>query len=437
MATRFTRLSVVAGSQQLDTSLPASRPVAEFISDLPLLLSLAPTDPPTAWALSAPRYGSIPPERSLDEAGVLDGDVLYLSPRTEAAESPVVDDVIQGIADTVDRGTSPWARPSRDRVTSSLLAVVFLALTATLTVLPQPRTAGLVLIGTFAVAVGVRMALRHRGGWLIGWAGWPALVIGTFLAVHQADLDVRCTLGLTAGLLGLAVLAAVDHGMRAVMVAGVVGGVLFGLASALLAAGVSDLALAAWSAPALVLVLGVTAQLAVSMAGLPGLARQAEAVGAVPRRDLSRAVHVGLTNLDGTIAATGLAGAAAAATLLFSDHTPYAFLGGLLGIAFLLRSRGFSSAYQVGFLLVVPLTALVAAALALPGWAQLSDPESRGALRGAALAVVAILVGIAGHVRLPDVAAAQFARLWDILDMVAVIGVVPMVLLAQLTVGGS
>jgi len=436
MATRFTRLSVVAGSQQLDTSLPASRPVAEFISDLSSLLSLAPTDPPTAWALSAPRYGSIPPERSLDEAGVLDGDVLYLSPRTEAAESPVVDDVIQGIADTIDRQASPWTGPSRDRVTSSLLAVVILVLTATLTVLPRPRTAGLALIGTFAVALGVRTALRNRGGWLIGWAGWPALMIGTFLALHQADLDVRGTLGLTAGLLGLAVLAAVDHGMRAVMVAGVVGGVLYGVAGAILAAGVSDMTVAAWSAPALVLVLGVTAQLAVSTSGLPGLVRQAEEVGAVPRRDLSRAVHVGSANLDGTVAATGLAGAAAVATLLLSGHAPHAFLGGLLGIVFLLRSRGFSGAHQVGFLLAVPVTALVAAAVALPGWAQVSDQASRGALRGAALVAVAILVGVAGYARLPEVAAAQFARLWDILDTVAVIGVVPMVLLAQLTVGG-
>jgi ESX secretion system protein EccD len=436
MATRFTRLSVVAGSRQLDTSLPASRPVAEFISDLPALLSIAPTDPPTAWALSAPRHGSIPPERSLDEAGVLDGDVLYLSPQTEAAESPVVDDVLHGIADTIDRQASPWSGPSRDRVTGSLLAVVVLALTATLTVLPQPRTAGLALIATFALAVGARVALRNRGGWLIGWAGWPALMIGTFLTVHQAELDVRCTLGLTAGLLGLAVLAAVDHGMRAVMVAGVVGGALFGLAGAVLAAGVSDTLLAAWSAPALVLVLGVTAQLAVSTSGLPGLVRQAEEAGAVPRPDLNRAVHLGLANLDGTVAATGLAGVAATATLLSSDHAPYAILGGLLGLVFLLRSRGFSGAYQVGFLLAVPLAALIAAAVALPTWAQVSDQASRGALRGAALAVVAIVVGVAGYVRLPEVTAAQFARLWDILDTVAVIGVVPMVILAQLAAGG-
>jgi hypothetical protein len=53
-----------------------------------------------------------------------------------------------------------------------------------------------------------------------------------------------------------------------------------------------------------------------------------------------------------------------------------------------------------------------------------------------ALAVVAIVVGVAGYVRLPEVTAAQFARLWDILDTIVVIGVVPMVILAQLAAGG-
>lgn len=431
MATRFTRLSVVAEQRQLDASLPAGRPVAEFLADLSALFNLPTTNPPTAWALSTPRHGLIAPERSLDEAGVLDGDVLYLSPALAAAESPVVDDVLTAITDTVDKRALPWAKAYRDWAITSLLAAVVLALVVTLATLPNPHASGAALLVAFAIGIALVKPVRTRGGQVLGWASLPAAVIGLFRLTAGAHLDVRLAAAVAAGLVGVATAAAVGRHNRALVVAGAASGVLAAGVAGLLTAGVDGSSIAAWATPPLVLALGVLPQLALSTSGLLGLVQRAEEGKSVQRGELTRALRFGQSAVDGSVIVAALVGSAAAATLVWAGQPAQAALGGLLGVIFLFRSRGFSAVHQVGYLLAVPVAALIATVAALPLWVDVHDVGGRAVYRIAGVVLVAVLVTSAGYTRVSEVSAARLSRLWDRLDTIATIALIPTVLLAQ------
>src|SRR5215467_8790250 len=286
MATRFTRLSVVAGEQQLDASLPSARPVAEFLADLPALFSLPPTVPPQAWALSTPRHGPISPERCLDEVGVLDGDVLYLSTATEAAESPFVEDVINAIADTVDARRPPWRDEHRDRVVTYLLAGVSLAFAAALYTVPDRFIASALLVVAGFGAAGLGHYLVPRGGAAIEWTV-PVFAVLTSVRLSEGQHPAtRVMAAASAALVGLGVTALVRR-RQALVVAGGFGAVLAGLVGLLLSWGVHGPSIAAWSSPGLVLALGLLPQAALAASGLVGMVRRGEDEGPVARAELA------------------------------------------------------------------------------------------------------------------------------------------------------
>lgn len=430
MATRFTRLSVVADQHQVDASLPASRPVAEFLSELSALFNLPTTNPPTTWTLSTPRHGVIATERSLDEAGVLDGDVLYLSRALAAAEAPVVDDVLTAVGDTVDSRARPWSGPHRDRVVTTLLAVAMLALIAVVATVPDPYVGGAILTIVFGTGAVLVRLLSSRGGQVLGWATLPAAVLGGFGLTAGAPTSVRLITAAAAGLVAVAIIAAVGWQNRALVIAGVTSGGLAAGVAVLLAAGVYGVSIAAWATPAFVLALGVLPQLALSASGLLRLVERCEQGQPTPRDEVNRAVRVGRSAVDGGVAAVALAGAVAAITLVWAGRPTQAALGVLLGILFLLRSRGFSHAHHVAALLIVPVVTLLTVATMAPSWAGLQDPTA-AALRIMAITLVAATVAGTGYLQVSEVTAARLSRLFDQLDLMAVIVVIPLVLLAQ------
>ncbi len=430
MATRFTRLSVVAGQQQLDASLPSTRPVAEFLADLPALFSLAPTTPPTAWALSTPRHGQISPERCLDEVGVLDGDVLYLSPAINAAESPFVEDVLGTIASTVDGRTPPWRDEHRDRAVTYLLAGVVVTLAFALFAVPQRIASGvtLVVVGLGAVALGTYLATR--GGAAIRWTVPVFTGLAAVRFSEGQQLGTRWLATVAAGLAGVAVMALVQRRQAAVVGCGT-GAVLAGLTALLVSWHIDAASIAAWASPALVLALGLLPQLALSASGLVGMVQRGEDEGRVPRAELLRRTGTAADRIDGALVATAFTGAAAVAALVLTGRSGQAVLGGLLALIFALRTRGFASVRHVGFLLVVPVTGLVAAALALPAWAHVTRPEFVATQRIVGLVVVGCLVALAGYVRLSPAAGARLTRALDLLDTLSIVALIPVLLLAQ------
>lgn len=428
MPTRFMRLSVIAGERQLDASFPASRPIAEFLAHVPAMFSLRPTTPPTAWTLSTPQHGILAPNRSLDDAGILDGDVLYLSPALSAAETPVVDDVLAALSERVEGRMAPWRGADRDRVTSCLIGAVGLAIALTLAALSDALVSGasLFVTGVLVFAVG---AVRGRGG--LANVAWLSPLYAVLAALAFTGGASRIPAAAAAGLLALAGVAALRR-VRQLLAGALVAAVFAAVAAIPVALGASAAAVAGWTSPVLVLALGVLPQLALATSGLVGLVRRGEQDDAVPRAQVVARIDATTARIEGAVAAIGAAGAVSTAILVSSDRSAQAALGLLLGLVFALRSRYFAAATQVGYLLAAAVAALVAAAVALPTWTGLTTPPaSAGLLRLAGLVVVASIVATGGYVRLRDLEGARLTRMLDILDTVAVVALVPAVLLAQ------
>lgn len=431
MATRFTRLSVVSGDQQLDASLPAARPLGEYMHTIPTLFSLAPTQPPTVWALSSPSHGTVAVEHSLDDAGVLDGDVLYLSPADAAAQPPAVDDVITAAAVTIDEHAPAWDGSARNVTITCLLSGVVLAALAAVAAVPGNILAGVLLLAGFAVAVVLAAILRGRGGIVLGWAVLVAVPVAMFRLTRHVALDTAITAGCAATLSGVALIGLLVHRRRPLFIAGALGAIFAAALCATRAGDVDIGLLAGWAAPVEVLALGVLPQLALSTSGLIGMVRQAEEGDPVERAAVTRRVIAGWGFVEGATAAIALLAAVTAGALIWYGRPGQGALGGLLALIFALRSRGFTRARQVGFVLAVPIVALLVAVAAAPRWAGIHGPGYHALIWSLGSVLVGALVAVTGYLRMSEVMAARTSRLLDRLDMFAVLTLVPLTLLAQ------
>lgn len=431
MATRFTRLSVVSGDQQLDASLPAGRPVAEYMHTIPSMFGLAPTEPPTAWALSSPSYGPVGLDRTLDDVGVLDGDILYLGPAQDAAQPPAVDDVIAATATTIDESAPPWQGRARDVTVTCLLTVVVLAALAAVASAPADVVAGVVVLVGFGAAVVLATCLRSRGGVVLAWAALVAVPVALVRLTRSTAPDTAVPAALAATLVGVALIGLLVHRRRPLFVAGLLAAVLAAAFCATRVADIDVALLAGWATPVEVFALGVLPQLALATSGLIGLVRQAEEGDAVARAAVHRRVLAGWGLVEGTTAPLCLLAAGTAGALLWYGRPAQVALGGLLGLIFVLRSRGFTRARQVGFVLVVPVVALLVAVAATPRWAGLHGSGQRALVWAIGAVVVGLLVAAAGYLRLTEVMAARVSRLLDRIDLFAVLALVPLTLLAQ------
>ncbi len=213
MATRFTRVTVVADGRELDVSLPAARPIGEVLPQLCALLSVAPPGAWGSWSLSNVS-GAIDSRGSLDDAGVVDADVLYLTMPEETPAPPFVEDVAEEIRTKLDADGSEWSGRSR-RVGASAVAA-----TAVIGLVPVVLRLPLVPAGRLGALAGVGLGVTllawllrgHGGAFLLG-AALPAWVLAGVVALPPrlagAPMDlVAGVTGAGVGLLAFAVLGA-------------------------------------------------------------------------------------------------------------------------------------------------------------------------------------------------------------------------------------
>lgn len=136
------RVTVRAPARTVDLAVPSDVPVADL---LPTVIGYGGDDLEESglehggWVLQ--RLGGPPldPESTLDSLGVRDGEELCLRPRTEALPEVHIDDLVDGIADGMDRRPHGWSAQAGRRLLLGL-AVVTLALG--LGLLAAPGTAG-------------------------------------------------------------------------------------------------------------------------------------------------------------------------------------------------------------------------------------------------------------------------------------------------------
>lgn len=120
----YCRVSVLAPTTRVDVALPVDVPIAELV---PMLLELlgepSPARPPVGWRLSGIAGGVLPPDTTLAELGVPDGELLRLAPASVPPPPPVFDDPIDALAAT----TTSDIGPSRGRLVAALLCTVTVA----------------------------------------------------------------------------------------------------------------------------------------------------------------------------------------------------------------------------------------------------------------------------------------------------------------------
>src|SRR4051812_14901674 len=103
----YCRLTVLAPRARVDVALPADVPVAELV---PMVLELV-GEPefglrPLPWRLTGAAGGPLPPEATLAELGVLDGELLRIAPDGPAPAPPDFDDPVDALAATTTSAAS-------------------------------------------------------------------------------------------------------------------------------------------------------------------------------------------------------------------------------------------------------------------------------------------------------------------------------------------
>jgi type VII secretion integral membrane protein EccD len=383
---------------------------------------------PAAWCLAAVAGAELPPQATLAELGILDGDLLRLRRRAEAPPPPVFDDPVDAVAEVVpalDGAPGLWGRngepgaalpfavrPWGDRCRrlaglaagglGMLLAAVLLAAARGTGSAPDPVAgviAGLAAIGALAAAahaarIDEPVAVLAAGGALplaaaCGFAALP----GTPGAGHVL---LAAALATAAGAAALAMLRT----PAPVLVAAVPATALTALAAMLAAFHLGSAAgLAAGASAAAVAMLPLLSKVSIRLAGLPApvvptTSEEMLAADAQWQLDTgeniryrSELAHVYLGGLMIGASSVAAVGAVLAAA---TGGAGGALFASVVVAVLLLRSRAYATALASG----APMVAGLATAAALVAGMATAGPGTP-LLAGGVVALVAASVAVA------------------------------------------
>lgn len=430
MVTTFIRVTVIADDVQLDVSLPAHRPVIDFLPDVLDLLDIDADDDPSGWTLSTTTAGPLDPMDTLTDRQLHDGTSVHLTRAENAAAPPFVDDVLAEMTRVVDAGFARWTGTSRLRwmavLSAGLIALVALA------------TAGVgsgVLAGsalTALVLVAALLAGMSRDG--IGtWMSIPASIAGALAAWRFTDaLDVDARVALTAAA-GSAAVAVTGLAARRMFPAVPVGGglaVILGLCGGAFALGLSAVATAAWGSLLLLLALILAPGLALSSSGLLAQLRRSEQLELTARADIDTTLTRGRRVVDALVWMVAILAVFISGALIFGGVWQQGLIPAFLGLLLLMRSRSFAHSRHVGPLVAAGSASLLLVGYRLPDW--LGVPDAAAVAIWVAVAAV-ILVGfvLSGTVKLGEVTRAEMRGWLDVADFLLMLAYVPIVVFAQ------
>ncbi|MBF6212543.1 type VII secretion integral membrane protein EccD [Nocardia puris] len=461
------RVSVIGGNTQVDLGLPATVPIAAFITDVVELIESRNPDlteheegAPLVtqhWTLARIGRDPIAPNQTLTEAEVYDGELLVLRP-VAAKESPALfDDVIDAVSKLTTAGYRSWSPISATWM--GQLAALVAALAATgLLLLAKADGAGWP-IGFLPAGVGVAALVSA----VIAIRRYQARTAAVLLSLHAmvlifaaAVLFVPGSVGsphLLLGSVAALVAAAVGYsvtGVGATMFAAVITTVLFtGVAAFVRMVWEFDFPkIAAGVVVASVIVIGSAARLAVAAARLPvppvptaGAAIDPadheprptiEDIGAIGASALPSAAGLELRARaaneyqSGVIigaTAAGVVAAVVAADPLGSARWQGVTLAVIIALILCLRGRSFADLTQAATLIGGGVTTL----FALPVAVALGRPESLVpcAAMVFALGAAAVAFGVIGpHTEMTPVT----RRAGEIFEYLLIVAIVPLVL---------
>lgn len=440
------RVTVVGPGRRVDLALPGYVPFADLF---PAVARYAGLDGPEAasepggWVLQ--RLGQEPfaPAMTPAEAGLRDGEMIYLRPYRSQLPQLAFDDVADVIATGMNDRPGRWAARHTRRLGLGVGAAVLLAGAVVIAragppwTLPSVAAAVVAVVLLLAALAAARAAGDSRAGAVLGFAAVPYAFGAGLLALARPSpithLGPVQLLPAFAAVTLACVIAAVASGEVALFfglacaaLLGVVGSVLDHFFGGLGPGGCAAMV----AAPALALTPLIPAgAFRMAKMNLPPVPRHADDLRrdtlTVDGDEVLRKTAAADESVTGALAGLGLVGATAAAVLAFGGGWLARVTCAVLACVLLLRSRIFRGLAQRLWLLVPGYGGLVllavTAAVHLPR-ARLFVLVLAPLLAGAAL-VIAVGMWLPGRRPSPF-----WGRAADIADTLLIVGLFPLAL---------
>ncbi|WP_122819187.1 type VII secretion integral membrane protein EccD [Nocardioides pantholopis] len=434
-ASGLVRVTVASGTRRVDLVLPGSVPLAELLPEL--VRSVGLLDATTVYGgyrVVTAEGRELATDAGLTIQGVEDGGLLTVAARVDDDPPRVYDDVVEAMADVVERDLRPWD-PASGRRTALAASGLLMALGAAALLTERGAqlagsTAAVVALALLAGAVVLSRAQREpEAGVAVAWMGTAyAAVAGLVLAPEGPFFQLPVAYA-GAGALGAGLVALTGLGAgRALAIPPVVVGAVF-LGTGLVGRA-SDLDAATVLVPALVLVVlagSVFPWLALGVTGTaPDQLYSARDVTADPAE-----IDPARVGADARVAHEILVAISATVGLLLVLVAPVAVGTGLAGTLLalaccavvMLRTRQYRTGPEVLVGLVSGVLGLGCVAASVlwlhPDW----RPGLALVLAGAGLAVLAATL-------LPGPPSLRRGRLGDIAESVALLALLPLLLVA-------
>lgn len=429
--TGLVRLTVLRGARRADLAVPGAVSVADLLPEL--VASVGALDPYTVhggYRLSRPGGATLRHDEGLTAQGVEDGDVLSVDLGADATAARVYDDVVEAVADAVERQTRPWS-PEASRRTALVASLLMLALSAL--VLFGLRSGGLVvalgagvvslLLVTAAAVVG-RGQRVHDAAVAVGWAAVVfAAVSGTAVLPERpwSGLPLLAS-GLAALVVGSLGVAAVER-HRSLLVPAIALGGLAAAVGTVVVSGVEIGRVVACAITLVVIAGSVVPWMSVTTTRLrvPQPRSDAEILAdptPVDAAEVDRQVRLGREVL---VALTVTVGAVLVLSvpLLVALGLSGTLLAGAAAVTLLLRTRQYRDTVEVRVGTVAAVLALAVTVLA----AALSHPSWRALLAGVVLVAGAVLLAVAVTPRTANV---RLGRAGDLVEAVCLVALLPL-----------
>ncbi|NHC14819.1 type VII secretion integral membrane protein EccD [Motilibacter deserti] len=430
------RVTVLFRGRRADLAVPGVVPVCDLLPELAAAVSaLDPYSVHGGYRLVRADGSVLLPETGLTAQGVEDGAQLTVEPGVDVAPARVYDDVVEAVADTVQKAERPW--DSAASRTTALAASALLLLLGSVALglerhvgLPVTAVTGsLALLLVVAAAVLARTSDEPQAATVVAWSAVPYAAVAGLAGAPDEPVS-RLPLALAgAGVLvaALAGIGALRSTRVALLPAAVVG-------TAGLAAGVA-LAATSWPTARVVAVVLVVAVLLGS--AVPALALAAARVRApAPRSDseivadpepvdpadVTRQVRLGRSLQVALAVASGLL-AVLSAPFVVRLGVSGLLLGVVACAVVLLRTRQYRALRDVSVGMACGIAGLVALAVA----AVVVHPSWREALAACLVGVGVVLLAAAVTPHPPSI---RLARAADVAEAVALVALLPLLVLA-------
>ncbi|MGQ4486564.1 type VII secretion integral membrane protein EccD [Streptomyces sp. SAS_281] len=425
----MSRVTLVGERRRADLVLPSDTPVGQLLPDILRLLDDRAASRPLTRQLLTADGSALPHDATLASAGIGDGAVLRLVRIHAAPPAPVVHDVTDQVADSLDLQTWRW-RPAARRAGAGAATVVFAVIAALLARREFPlgalagALAGVTVLLLVAGALAARLGRGNRSlatALLLVSAGLGVLTAWTAADAHDWSGALRLAAVAGAVALSLVLLGLLSPLGRGGLIGALATAVVTGVWEVVAAVAEDRARLGAVMAVFSVVLLGLLPRLALMASGLTGLDDRRSGGTSVSRHDVGNALAATHRGLALATLVTAVS-AAAGGWLLTTADPPTVWtvlLPCLVAVVLLSRARAFP--------LVAEVVALFAAAAVVAvRLVVLWLDHSGGAGPVAVLCAAALLPLLALVAEPPEHVRVRLRRTADLVESIGVVGLFPL-----------